>query len=794
MKISYKWLLELTGLDWPVEEVADRLTLCGTACEDIVSTARYMNNVVVAEVKDVQPVEGADKIRRATVNTGTETLELICGAPNVAAGQKVPVALVGAEVAGGLKIKKTKIRGIESAGMICSEAELGISEDHSGIMVLDTSAKPGTPLARALDYDDYILDFELTPNRADSMSAIGIARDLAALASVKLRKPGYDIHESSERSSDYISVAIDDPEACPRFTARIIKNVTVGPSPWWIQQRLITAGIRPISNVVDITNLIMLETGNPLHAFDLEQFGSDRVLVRRASKGEKFVTLDGDEHELIEDNLLVTNGSEGMAAAGVMGGLHSGINSNTKTILLEAAYFNPSVIRKSRRHVGLVTESSQRFEKGVDPNNVPRASNRAAYLFQEICGGEVLDGLVDTYPKKIEPVTLSLRPSRCTALLGYEIPVDRMKQILGDLEFDVSGDDPIKAVAPTFRHDMQREVDLIEEVARIEGYHSIPDSTSNIGPLFTPIHRRDAFEDEMRSLMAAAGFDEIMGHGLAHSKDASKLDKGAPQVRIINPVSEDLDIMRNSLLLSALPVISHNIAHRNLDLQLFEIGKAYFPPTEKRDWEESDRLFLSVTGQTPATWRDTPRPVDFYDLIGALEALAGHFNLPELTFAPSGRPFLETGAAFDVRFGVTTVGYAGLLAKKAAAQFDVKQDVYVAELSLAQVFELQQGDIEFRELPIYPAAPRDLAIIVDEAVQAGDMLNAIRETAGDLAESVEIFDLYTGKQIPPGKKSVAFSIKYRSLTRSLSSEEVEKVQQDVISAVKQRFNAEIRDK
>lgn len=794
MKISYKWLLELTGLDWPVEEVAERLTLCGTACEDIVSTARYMKNVVVAEVKDLQPVEGADKIRRAVVNTGTETLELICGAPNVAVGQKVPVALVGAEMAGGLKIKKTRIRGIESAGMICSESELGISDDHSGIMILDTTAAIGTPLARALDYDDYILDFELTPNRADSMSAIGIARDLAALASVKLKKPEYDIRESSEKSSEYITVDIDDPEACPRFTARIIKNVTVGPSPWWIQQKLLTAGIRPISNVVDITNLIMLETGNPLHAFDLEQFGSDRVLVRRARKGEKFVTLDGDEHELIEDNLLVTNGTDGMAAAGVMGGLHSGINENTKTILLEAAYFNPSVIRKSRRHLGLVTESSQRFEKGVDPNNVPHASNRAAYLFQEICGGDVLAELVDNYPTTIEPVTINLRPARCTALLGYEMPVERMKQILSDLEFEVSGDDPVTAVAPTFRHDMQREVDLIEEVARIEGYHSIPDSTENIGPLFTPIHRRDAFEDQLRSLMAAAGFDEIMGHGLAHSKDASRLDKGAPQVRIINPVSEDLDIMRNSLLLSALPVMSHNIAHRNLDLQLFEIGKAYFPPTEKRDWEESERLFLAVTGQTPATWRDKPRPLDFYDLTGALYTMAGHFNLPALTFEPSGRPFLENGAAFDVRSGATRIGYAGLLAKKTAGQFDIKQDVFVTELSLAEVFNLQQGDIEFRELPIYPAAPRDLAVVVDEEVQAGDIMAVIRQTAGELAESVEIFDLYTGKQIPQGKKSVAFSIKYRSLTRSLSSEEVEKVQQDVISAVKQRFNAEIRDK
>jgi len=341
MKISYNWLRELTGLDWSPEEMGDRLTLCGTACEHIESSARYMDRVIVAEVSELHPVPDADKIQRTVVDTGLEHLDVICGAPNVAVGQKVPLALVGACLAGDIKITKAKIRGVESYGMICSERELGLSDDHSGILVLDPEAPAGKPLTEYLDFDDYILTFELTPNRPDSMSVIGIARDLAALASVKVTRPTVDLSESAELASDVISVSIDDPVACPRYAARVIRNVKVAPSPWWIKKKLWTAGLRPISNVVDITNLVMLECGHPLHAFDLDRFGSDRVVVRPARDKEKFVTLDGNEHELTENVLLITNGITGVAAAGVMGGMNSEVEDDTTNVLLEAAYFDP---------------------------------------------------------------------------------------------------------------------------------------------------------------------------------------------------------------------------------------------------------------------------------------------------------------------------------------------------------------------------------------------------------------------------------------------------------------------
>ena len=417
MKVSYKWLLELTGLDWPVEDVAHRLTLCGTACEYIEHAARHMDKVVVGEVLALDPVKGADKIQLATVDVGNGKMDVICGAPNVAVGQKVAVALEGASLAGGMVIKKVKIRGVESSAMICSERELGISDDHSGIMVLDAKIAPGTPLAEALDFHDYILTFELTPNRGDSMSAIGIARDLAALASTKVIRPEVKINEASEPASNAVKVTIDDPAGCPRYAARVIRNVKIGPSPWWVRKRLLLSGVRPISNVVDVTNLVMLETGHPLHAFDLDRFGSSHVVVRKAASGELFTTLDGKKHELTPEVLLITNGQTGVAAGGVMGGLNSEVEDDTTNILLEAAYFDPATIRRSRKKLDLVTESSSRFEKGADPNGIPYAIDRAAYLFQQICGGKVLSGVVDCYARRIEPLNISFRPQRCN--YGY---------------------------------------------------------------------------------------------------------------------------------------------------------------------------------------------------------------------------------------------------------------------------------------------------------------------------------------------------------------------------------------
>ncbi len=794
MKVSYKWLCELTGVDWPVKELAERLTLCGTACEDIAPLAQYMQNVVVGKVDKVEKVEGADKIVKATVDLGKEKLTVVCGAPNVAEGQTVPVALIGAKLAGEMEIKRAKIRGVESTGMICSERELGLSDDHSGIMVLDDSLPAGAPLADALNLDDYILTFELTPNRGDSMSAIGIARDLAAIASVKLKRPTTAIKESTEKATDLVSVKIEDPDACPRYAARIIRDVKIGESPQWVKNKLIASGVRPISNVVDVTNLVMLETGHPLHAFDFHRFGSSEVVVRRARDKERFTTLDGKERELTPDVLMITNGKEGVAVGGIMGGLNSEISDDTKDILLEAAYFNPVTIRRGRRHLGMMTESSQRFEKGTDPNGVPYAIDRAAYLFQELCGGSVSAEIVDCYPKKIEPNTIDYRPSRCTPVLGADIPHERMAAIMTDLEFDVRQGQTWRVTVPTFRTDLDREIDLVEEVARIYGYHQIPDAVTNIGPLFNPTHFGDVFIADTRRVLSGAGFDEILDHGLGNDRKMKMFAPGIALLRIVNPNSEDLNVMRSSMLPTLLNVVGHNIAHRNLDLRLFEIGKVYFPPNEKGEWVEQDRISLAVTGRSEISWRDKPRPLDYYDLTGGIEALGHHFSWPAFEYRPAAHEGFESSATFDIMLKGETIGLIGQVNSATARKFDIKQAVFAAEFATAGLIGASRKLKEYQPLPVYPAALRDIAMVVDESIPAGELVRAIRKSAGELADEVKIFDLYTGQQIPQGKKSIAIAIDFRSRERSLSSDEVDTLQETIVRELKQQFKAEIRDK
>jgi phenylalanyl-tRNA synthetase beta chain len=794
MKLPYSWLIELTGLRWPVGKVAERLTLCGIACEDIQSTSTGLGKVVVGRVLELHPIQGADKIKRALVSIGKETLQIICGAPNVAVGQKVPVAMVGAKLANGMEIEHARIRGIDSSGMICSESELGISDVHSGIMVLNGNTKEGLSLVEALDYDDHIMTFEITPNRGDAMSAIGIARDLAAVADSKIRFPKIAIKKSKKRAKSLIKVRIEDTEGCPRYAARIIQNVKIAESPWWLKKRLILCGIRPINNVVDITNFIMMECGHPLHAFDYDRFGSQEVIVRRAKKDELFTTLDSKTHKLTPEVLLVTNGKEGVAAGGVMGGLHSEVENSTTNILLEAAYFKSSAIRRSRKQLGMTSESQARFERGADPNGIEFAIDRAAYLFQELCGGEVLNGIVDAYPRRIKPKTATLRPIRCNKVLGTQLGVLRMKKILKSLGFTLSGNLRFKVRIPTFRQDVEREIDLIEEIARIEGHFNIPDATENIGPLYAPEVFTDKFKRDVRQILTGLGFDEIMGHGFADSRIGRLINPNKPQLKIENPVSAELDVMRNSLIPFALSIVVNNLNFRTMDLKMFEIGKVYFQPEDRQEWIEEDRLLLLVTGESLTSWRDKPRPLDFYDLIGALSRLGQHFHWPEPEYRQSSIiPFHEE-LAFSILLGKLQAGQVGLLRDQLADKLDIKQKVYLAEMPLNPLIELSNTQIEFRPLPIFPAAQRDLAIVVRQSLKAGDVLATIREAAGPLAEKISIFDLYQGKQIETGKKSLAVSIIYRSNERSLSTEEVERRQQLVISLLKDKLNAEIRDK
>jgi phenylalanyl-tRNA synthetase beta chain len=790
MQLPYSWIRELVDISWSPEELAERLTLGGAEAELQQMFENDFENIVIGKIIELKSIAGSDHLKEALVDSGEGEVTVVCGAPNCEKGQKVVLAKIGAVLKNGMEIKKVKLRGVESCGMICSEAELGLSDDHSGIIVLEDDAGIGKSAREGLGLDDYIIKLDLTPNRPDLLSAIGVAREVACLAGNKIRRPSFKIGESDEKASDYVKVSIDDPEACPRYAARVIRGIKISPSPWWIKRKLILCGIRPISNIVDITNLVMMEYGHPLHAFDYDRFGRKEILVRRAVEDEEFTTLDGQEHSLNPEVLLITDGEKAVAAAGVMGGLDPEISANTSDILLESAYFNPVTIRRGRLKLGIISESSTRFEKGADPNIIPAAIDRAAYLMKEYGGGNILSGIVDCYPRKIAPVEIELRPGKANSFLGTGIPGKRMIEILRGLEFEVREEGNLKVKVPTFQPDVTREVDLIEEIARIEGYDSIPSKERNLGPLYTPVQDDDLLRSEIRRALTAQGYDETYGSGLADAGLLSRVSGDKRVLRILNPIADDLTVMQNSLLYSLLKSVGHNIAHRNMNLQLFEIGKVFRPGNPP---DEEEQIGIILSGRTDDSWHSKGKDFSIYDLKGAIDSLFDTCRLPPVELLESDTTTYKKDFSFNVGTNGESIGQAGQIEAEVARIFGIKQSVFAAVLDFGNLLKLRQSKLSFTPLPRFPAAPRDLAVIVDESVKAGDLLRAIRKMGGKLVEDVEIFDLYRGKQIGEGKKSLAFTFTYRSPERSLSSEEVADIHGKIAEYLKQNFNAVVRE-
>jgi len=793
MQVPLSWIKELVEIDWTAAELAERLTLSGAEAEvEYITDIPFDNfdNIVIGKILECNPVPDSDHLSLAIVDDGSTKVQVVCGAPNVAAGQKIVLAKIGAELKGGFKIKKAKLRGVESNGMICSERELGISDDHSGIMVLDEDAPIGEPFFKALGLDDPIIKLDLTPNRPDLMSAFGVARDAACLAGKKLKRPEFELQEISENANDKIKIGIDDPDACPRYGVRMIMDMKIGESPWWIRRKLMLCGIRPISNIVDITNLILMETGHPLHAFDYDKLKRKEILVRRAEEGEKFTTLDGKEHVMNPDVLLITDGKAPIGTAGIMGGLDSEVSNTTRNVLLEAAYFDSRTTRRGRQKLGIQSEAQIRFEKGADPNMVPFALDRASALMAQYAGGKILSGIVDCYPRKIEPARITLRPDKVNALLGTEISKKRMIELLEGIEFGVEDKGDLEVTVPTFTGDITREVDLIEEIIRLEGYDKIPEMGKNKGPLYAPYPVEDNFKDEIREVMTAQGFDEIYSGGLADPKMLSKVAEGERAVKVINPIAEDLTVMETSSAYTLLRAASHNISHRNMNLRLFVIAKVYIPGNPPKEKYE---LGLLVTGNTPDTWYGKGRELNFHHLKGAIETVLEVNRIPGLDFKEGTQKILQGTMSYDVMLGDRKIGYIGEINNKIAKAFGIKQKSYAAVLDSEILLAMRREEPEFRSLPRFPAAPRDLAVVVDENVKVGEMLAVIRKNGDQILEKVELFDLFRGKQIGAGKKSLAFSMIYRLPDRSLENEEVQKTHSKIAEALKKQFGAEVRE-
>lgn len=797
MKISYNWLREFVAITHTPQEFGALLDQLGFGVDSLTEYKASWSKVVIGKVLTCEPVPKSDHLSLCSVNIGDdEPVTIVCGAPNVAAGQTVPVAIVGAELDGGFKITQRKLRGIESSGMICSERELKISDESSGILVLPDDLPIGSPLEDHVCRNDWIYDLEITFNRPDCLSHIGIAREIAAATGQEINLPSIDIVEDLTETSAKVSVDILSPQRCPRYSARVVEGVEIKPSPLYMQERLRSVGVRPINNVVDVTNYILMELGHPLHAFDYHLVTDGKIIVRLAEKGEKFTTLDGKEHSLENTDLLIADPDRAIALAGVMGGLNSEIKNDTKDVLLECAHFEAVPIRITSRNRGINTESSHRFERGVDPEMTIYAINRAAQLINEFAGGRVLNGVVDNYPQPWTSAVITLREDRANMLLATDISASEMGDYLNALGCEVKISDTMEVTPPSWRHDLEREIDLIEEVARLYGYDKIKTAVKSSIPLISdPERERERrLIDRFKQSMVELGLYEANSFSLIPSVDESWFPEDLKPVRVQNPLSEDMAILRPNLASSLLRAVERNLKNGSNNVRLFEWGRCF--RMGKNRVQEDWHLAGILTGKAqPANWAQNDQELTLYDLKGLIETLTEKISLDKVRFIS-----YHIDSIFQFGGSVTVgpldnseqIGIFGLLDAEIANKFDVSVPIWYFELEGDKMLSKAGKRLSFNPLPRFPAALRDLAFIVDETILAGQIRELAFEAGGELLEEVEVFDLFRGGSVPDGKKSLAFHLIYRSPVRTLSDDEVEHSIQRIIASAAKKVGAELR--
>ena len=800
MKVPVSWLREYVKWDAPLEEVVDGLTFAGIEVEAVETVGGGLDGVVVGEVARVEPHPGADRLRLCTVRTGAGEIRVVCGAPNVEVGGKYPFAPVGVTLPNGLTLKKAKIRGEVSEGMLCAPDELGLSDDHQGLLVLDTQAPAGTPLTDVLGPPETVLDLEITPNRPDCLSILGIARDLAALRGAALLPPEVQLRESGDPVEQLASVEVRDPSACPRYTARVLHNVKVGPSPAWMQRRLTLAGIRPINNVVDITNYVMLETGHPLHAFDQSLLQQGRIIVRRAAEGEALCTLDGVERRLEPDMLVIADAQRPVAVAGVMGGAGSEIHDETSTVLLESACFDPPRIRSTARRLGLSTESSYRFERGVNIEGVEWAGRRAAALMADLAGASAAPGVIDAYPAPPTPRRIHCRYPRLRALIGLDVPTPEIVRRFHALELVVteSDDDGCTLEIPTFRGDLTREVDLIEEIARLHGLENIPAPPPRAelvpGAQDHIVQRIDTLRDRLVGL----GLREIMNYSTLAPALLDPFDPNGADHRVTlpNPISQDHSVLRSSLIPHMVESLARNHARQIPQAAFFEIGRTYLRE-HNRPYREEDRLAIGLLGPVGRSGLQSRQPIRpeemFFWIKGLWEALAQAQGLTDFSLQPEDHPPLAPGLSATLLHDQKPSGRLGILRASLAAPWRLSQPLGLCELPLHALLPPDHHPFSLSHVPPYPAISRDAAMVVHPDVTHHLILSVIRQAAPKELESIQLFDIFEGKQIGEGKRSLAYSFSYRSADRTLTDQEANHFHDQVKGALRRELGAEIRD-
>lgn len=801
MKVTYNWLREFVDFDLSVNELADLLTMLGLEVEGIEQRGGGMDDVVVARVVEKNQHPNADKLSLCKIDNGKEVLSVVCGAQNFKQGDTVALAQIGAVLPGNFKIKRSKIRGEESCGMLCSEKELGLAEESAGIMVLPESLQLGIPFFEAMGLKDTVFEIGLTPNRADCLSVVGVAREIAAKLGKRIRYSSVVVPEYGEPVDSKISVTIQDSAGCPRYAARFISGCCIAPSPAWLTNRLNAVGVRSINNVVDITNLVMIELGHPLHAFDYTQVNGGQIIVRRAGEGEVFRTLDGQERKLTGSDVMICDRDRAVALAGIMGGENSEIVDTTTDILLESAFFDPPTIRRTSKRLGLHTESSHRFERGADLEMVPMALDRAASLMAQLAGGSVAKGRVDNFPQPKAPVTITFRPERANEILGLSLTAERMAELFRNLEFQVQpvSNGSLQVTIPSYRIDIEREIDLIEEICRLNGFDQVQASMPIAQVISDRPSRHQNLQRIVRDHFVREGMHEIVSFSFIAPDAADKMrllvdDPRRNGIKLCNPLAVEQSVMRTTLLPGLLETASRNISFRSLDLRLFEMRRVYQPVTGQEMPQEPIYCAGLLSGaREQESWCHNKDLVDFYDTKGIVENLFELLQISGVDWQPEEpETFYHPGKCCRIQIGSTLVGSLGELHPEVLAHFEIERPVFYFELNFEELVKLSGKRKAIVPPSRFPDSVRDIALLVPLEQASVQLISSIKKLKLKELEEISIFDLYQGEKLPEGHKSIALRLRYRAVDRTLTDDEVQKIHQKVLGALTENASVTLR--
>lgn len=817
MKVPYNWLREYVNIPLTPEELAERLTMAGIEVGAVHIFAPLGERFIAARIEKIEIHPHAPNLQLVDVFTGSTTLKIVCGAWNIKIGDMVPLALPGAVLPGGEQIRQTEIKGILSAGMLCSAGELGLEivqdSKEDGILILETGSRPGERLIDLLPINEPVLELAVAPNRGDCLSMLGVAREVAALTGGRMSAPGINLQEEGRAIAEMVTLELHEPDLCYRYTARMMEGIHIAPSPFYLQLRLLAAGVRAIYNLVDVTNYVMWETGFPMHAFDYDCIEGKKIIVRRAAPGEILVTLDGASRALSPEMLVIADAVKPVGLAGVMGGENTEITLGTKRLFLEAACFNPFNNRQTARRLNLPSEASVRYEKGVDPEMAVYAQKRAVSLMQQTAGGIICRGMLDLYPRPYHRQNMQLRSARVKEMLGYAVENSEMEGILSKLGMNVqvaqnmhdaavAADVVLDVGVPSFRPDIGREIDLIEEIARVKGYDKIPPTLPEGVITSGRLSPQRRILIRVKDTLTSCGLQEVITFSFmpSHFFDDLLLAAEAKRrqaMKLMNPLTEEQEIMRTTILPNLLRLLHYNFSRQVEDQFVFELGKVYYPAGAATSDQpglprEPISLALAISGKLPHNWQFSPRDVDFYTLKGILERLLQSLGINEYSWEKSGEPFLHPHQAVSLVIDGEEIGYMGSLNAPVLENFSLRQNVFVAELELD--FLLSRADLapHYKSLPRYPAVWRDIAFVVPFTVTAASLVEEIKKTGTSLLEQIHLFDLYTGNQIPEGHGSLAFALTFRHPERTLKDEEVDTIMQELEQQVAQKYGAVLR--